>query len=448
MKAFKDKSTRTQKLPGNWFKRVAYTMSLLLLPLLIAACGGSLGKIQVENVEPVITQSEMTIQQARLANAQALAPDTLRQAEISLEKAKDAVKAKEGLEAIRLAYEALTQARNAEQEAMYKSQESGLNAVIQRKEAEKLELQANLKTADAALEKVRTEIQQLDTEKSQLQSEYERQIYPLRRELALAQSMAEETRKSVTEVESLKAELDAKSTQLLDAQNKADEYERRIHQLRRELALAQSMAEEARKSSSEAHRKAATQAQSYSKQIDRLAESNVLKQKEELLKVKAQEARAYVQRKETRTGATSLTDQQISQGKAAINDWYLAWAAKDITQHLGDYTPDVVMEQITIRPQGEKRTSLNRTQLVNAIRRKASEQWVKTDAKFEAEGENVIGTYQFSRISQDPGNGNRPPLYDVWVREVWMHQINNQWKISREVWRIYENVPKYANSFN
>ncbi len=448
MKSLRDRSPRTQKLPRNWFKHVAYKIPLLLLPVLIAACGGSLGKIQVEDVDSVVTKSETAIQQARLANAGTLAPDTLRQAAISLEGAKDAVKAKKGLEAIRLAYEALTQARNAEQEAMYKSQESGLNAIVQRKEAEKLELQTNLKTADAELEKVRVEIQQLDMQKSQLQSEYERQVYQLRRELALAQSMAEETRKSITEVESLKAELDAKSMQILDAQSKASDYERQVYQLRRELALAQSMAEEARKSAAESRRKASAQAQSYSKQIDRLDESNVLKQKEDLLKTKAQEARAYVQRQETRTGATSLTDKQIALGKAVINDWYLAWAAKDTTQHLSDYTPNVVVEQITILPSGEKRTSLNRTQLVEATRRKLGEQWVKTDSKFEAEGENVIGTYQFSRMSQGAGSGNRPALYDVWMREVWARQVNNQWKLFREVWRIYENVPKYANSFN
>jgi ketosteroid isomerase-like protein len=208
------------------------------------------------------------------------------------------------------------------------------------------------------------------------------------------------------------------------------------------------MAEEARKSAAESRRKATAQAQSYSKQIDRLDESNVLKQKEDLLKIKAQEARAYVQRQETRTGTTSLTEVQIAQGKAVINDWYLAWAAKDTTQHLSDYTPNVVVEQITILPSGEKRTSLNRAQLVEATRRKLGEQWVKTDSKFEAEGENVIGTYQFSRMSQGAGSGNRPALYDVWMREVWARQVNNQWKLFREVWRIYENVPKYANSFN
>jgi ketosteroid isomerase-like protein len=449
MKSLRERSTRTQELPGGWLKSIVHGTWILLLPMLIVACGGSLGKIRVENVDSVITQSEAAIQQARLANAEALAPDTLRGAEISLQDAKEAVKAKKGVEAMRLAYEALTQAQNAEQEAMYKSQEAGLNAIIQRKEAENLERQTNLQKAEAKVETIRTEIQQLETQKSQLQSEYERQIHQLRRELALAQSMAEETRKSITDIESLKAELDAKETQIHEAQRKAGEYERQIRQLRRELALAQSMAEEAQKEAEATRQKAAAQAKNYSKQIDHLDESRVLKQREDWLDYKKQEARAFVRRQEEpRTHKTLLTEVQVAQGKAVLNDWYLAWAAKDIAQHLADYAPDVVAEQIIIRANSEQRTSMNRTQLVDTIRRKTGEQWGKADVGFEAEGDNVIGTYRFSRMVQNAGDGNRPALYNVWTREVWAHPINNQWKIFREVWRIYENVPKYANRFN
>ena len=91
---------------------------LFFLPILIVACGGSLGKIQPENVDDIITKSQAAIQQARLANAETLSPRQLGLAESYLDSAKDAVTAKEGLEAMRLAYDALTQARIAEREAM------------------------------------------------------------------------------------------------------------------------------------------------------------------------------------------------------------------------------------------------------------------------------------------------------------------------------------------
>ena len=120
--------TRTR----NWLRHTW----LCLLPMFLIACSGSLGKIHLEDVNTVIAQSEMAIEQAHLANAQYLASDTLQQAENALADAKEAVGAKDGLGAMQLAYNALTQAQIAEQEAMYKSQGNGFNAIIRHKENE------------------------------------------------------------------------------------------------------------------------------------------------------------------------------------------------------------------------------------------------------------------------------------------------------------------------
>ncbi|MCZ6677310.1 MAG: DUF4398 domain-containing protein [Candidatus Poribacteria bacterium] len=449
MKLLKDTNTEKQKFPRNGGKSVATTAWLLFLPMLMIACGGSLGKIQVENVDAVLTESETAIEQARLANAQFLAPDTLDQAESAIESAREAVKAKDGLEAMRLAYDALTQARIAEQEAMYRSQEEGLNAIIKRKEAEIIEFQANLKAADASLEENRAEMQRLDMETSQLQTKMDRKI----REVEWARQQALRDYSTIqTEVHSLQSKLDTTQTQFRQARSQVEAQEHQVYQLRRELALAQSMVEEARKEATEARAKAKTQARSYSKQIERLDQSSKLKQREVLLSQKAQAARAYVQRRRTgtpdRTGKTSLTDQQIVKGKAVINDWYIAWATKEMNQHLRDYTQDVTIEQIVIRASGEQRTNLNRTQMVDALKKMSSQAWVRTDAGIEPDGERVIGVYRFSRLSQRAGNGNHPALYDVWTREIWVTQVGNQWKISHEGWRIYEDVPKYATIFN
>ncbi len=448
MKSFRNRSTGKQRLPANWGKHVANTW-MLLLPILIIACGSSLGKIQMENVDAVITKSETIIEQARLGNAQALVPQTLQGAESALESAKEAVKTKDEMEAIRLAYDALTQARITEQEAMYKSQEEGLNAIIQRKKAEISGLQANLRTVDAELGKTRTEMQQLDMQKSQLQAEMDGKIREVEHE---HQKALHDYSTTKTELEQLQSKLDTTKTQLLQAQNKAEAHERQIYQLRRELALAQSMVKEARKEAEEAQTKATAQAQSYSKQIEQLDQSNVLKRRKDMLARKRREAQAYVQRQKAReparTGSTSLTDEQIAKGKAVINDWALAWAARDINQHLSEYTQDATVEQIVIRSSSEECTYLNRIQLIDALKRIVGAQWKETDSEFNADRESVIGTYRFNRLSQDATGGELPVLYDVWTREVWVGQVGNQWKILREVWRIYEDVPKYATIFN
>lgn len=433
----------------TWKKNCVHHTWLCLLPMFLIACSGSLGKIQLENVNAMITQSEAAIEQARLANAQHLASDSLQQAENDLASAKEAVQVKDGLEAIHLAYNALTQAQIAAQEAMYKSQGTGLNAIIKRKEADIVTLQANLTTADGALKKSRTDVEQLDTQKDQLQAD-------MGRKLQAAKQAHEETLHNYNEIKTehadLQTKLDTTHTQLLKAQSRGKEYERQIYQLRRELADAQSLVEEARKEAAEAQTQAAAQAQNYSKHIEPPERPNVLKQREDTLARKRQEAQAYVQqqrrKQQTRTNTTSLNSKQIANGRTVVNDWALAWTAKDIPQHLSRYTQDATLEQTVIRSSNEEQTHLNRTQMVNALKEMVNAKWQETGSEFEADGESVIATYRFSRLSQDVASGEGPVRHDLWTREVWARQIGADWKIYRESWRIYKAVPRYSTAFN
>ncbi len=449
MKSLRDRSIGKHGTPRTWKKNCLYYTWMCLLLMLLTACSGTLGKIQLENVNAVITQSETAIEQARLANAQALAAETLQRAENTLANAKEAVSAKDGLGAMHLAYDALTQAQIAEQEAMYKSQGNGLNAIIKRKEADIIALQAHLKTAEGALEKSRTDIQQLDMQKRQLQADIDRKLQETEQ---AHQKILRDYNKAKTERTALQSKLDTTQTQLLQAQSLSEKHEHQIHQLRRELAQTQSLVEEARKEAADVRTKAAAQAQSYSRYIEQLDQSNVLKQREDTLARKRQEAKTYVyrqgRRQTVRTGSTSLTHEQIANGRAVISDWGLAWAAKDIHQHLRGYTQDAALDQTVIRSSNEEQTHLNRMQRVNALKKMANAQWKETDSKFDADGESVIGTYRFSRRSQDAMSAESPALHDLWTREVWARQVGAQWKIFREIWRIYEAVPMYDKTFN
>ena len=424
-------------------------MWLLLLPIFIVGCGGSLGKIQLENVDVIITHSEAAIEAARSANAEALAPKALKLAESYLADAREAVQVEAGLDAIRLAYDARTQARIAEQEAMYKSQEAGLNAIIQRKETEISDAQENLRAEETKLEKARTEIQQLDIRTGQLIADMDSKIRELNRDNKEALRDYDKVQR---ELRALQANYDATQKELRQAQERTKGYEHDIYQLRRELALSQSFADEARKTAEQAQTKATEQAKSYTKRIERLTQTNVGKQRKVSLSQKAQAAREYVRRQQAwrtpRTGTTSLTNKQISNGKRTIDAWYLAWVSRDIDQHIGDYAQNVEINQIHVRSGGEKHSSLNRAQMVKLVSRRINEPWKKTHAAYEADGESVIGTYQFSQPAANTGNENAPKLYNVWIREVWAHEMNNRWKIHREGWRFYEAVPKYANVFN
>ena len=449
MKSLRDRSMGKQRLPITWKKNCLHHTWLCLLPMLLIACSGSLGKIQLENVNDAIAQSEVAIEQAQRANAQYLASGALQQAENDLAGAKEALSAKDGLGAMRLAYSALTQAQIAEQEAMYKSQGNGLNAIIKHKEAKIVALEADIVTADEALEKSRTDVQQLDMQRNQLQADMDQKLQEAEQ---AHQKMLQDYNKAKTERGDLESKLDTTQTQLLQAQSQVEEHERQIHQLRRELTDAQSSVDDARKAAAEAQTQAAAQAQRYSKHIEQLDQSNVLKRREDTLARKKQEAKAYVQQQRrkqaVRTNNISLTNEQIANGRAVIRDWALAWAAKNIDQHLSKYTQEATLDQIVIRSSSENQTHLNRLQMVDALKKMVEAEWQETDSKFDADGESVIATYRFSRLSRDAVSGGVPALHDLWTREVWARQVGAEWKIFRESWRIYEAVPRYGTAVN
>ena len=449
MKVLRDRSIGKQGLLSTRRKNCLHHVWLCLLPILLIACSGSLGKIQLENVNTVIAESETAIEQAHRANAQYLASDTLQQAENALASAKEALQAKDGLGAMNLAYNALTQAQIAEQEAMYKSQGNGLNAIIKHKESKIVTLEADLGTADEALEKSRTAVQQLDTQKDQLQADMGQKLQEAEQ---AHKKILEDYNKAKSECSDLQSKLDTTQTQLLQAQSQAEEHKLQIHQLRGELADAQSSAKEVRKAAAEARTQAVAQVQRYSKHIEQLDQSNVLKRREDTLARKKQEAKAYVQRQRrkqaVRTNSTSLTNEQIASGRAVIRDWALAWAAKDIDQHLGKYAREATLDQTVIRSSNEAQTHLNRLQMVAALKKMVGAEWQETDSKFDADGESVIAVYSFSRLSRDVASGGVPALHDLWTREVWVRQVGAEWKIFRESWRIYEAVPRYNAAVN
>ena len=449
MKVLRDRSVGKQGLLRTWQNHYVHRIWLCLLPMLLVACGGFLGKIQLEDVNTVIAQSETAIEQAHLANAQYLASDTLQQAEDALASAKEALQAKDGLGAMHLAYNALTQAQIAEQEAMYKSQGNGLNAIIKHKESKIVVLEADLGTADEALEKSRTEVQQLDMQKNQLQADMDQKLQEAEQ---AHKKISEDYNKAKTECSDLQSKLDTTQTQLRQAQSQAEEHELQIHQLRSELTDAQSSVGEARKEAAEARAQAAVQSQRYSKHIEQLDQSNVLKRQDDTLARKKQEAKAYVQQQRkkqaVRTNSTSLTNEQIASGRAVISDWALAWTAKDIHRHLSKYAQAATLDQTVIRASNEAQTHLNRLQMVDTLKKMVDAEWQETDSKFDADGESVIAVYRFSRPSRNVVSEGMPALHDLWTREVWVRQVGVEWKVFRESWRIYEAVPRYGTAVN
>ena len=205
------------------------------------------------------------------------------------------------------------------------------------------------------------------------------------------------------------------------------------------------MTDEAKKTASQARTKAILQGQTYSQKIDNLKQEKMVEDHAAMLKEKAHQARQYVERQKawnnSKTGKSSLDSQKQSAGKSAITDWYLAWVDKNITRHLQSYTADVIVEKILVRSNGEKRDFIDRGNLTAEIKNMTLRNWALSDSVFQAELDNMIGIYRFNKVSN---RSSQPVTYDVWEREVWMREDDkDQWEVHREIWRIYEEVPRY-----
>ena len=411
-------------------------------PLLIIGCSGSIGKIDVEHVDAITARSEIAIDQARLANAGSLSKDLFQKAETALKLADQAKEAKQGLDAIRLAYDAQNYAQSAEKAATYKSQEASLNAIIQRKETEILRQQSMFDTINQELEDARLEIQKAEADKVQLKREFDHSSEIAAQNLTRAR---DDCKKDRIELSILQEQFDETKTEWQQALHQIDEYETQIYKFRRQLAMAESVTDEAKKTANQARTKAALQGQSYSQKIDNLKQEKMVQDHTAMLEEKARQARQYVQRQKawnnSKTGKSSLDSQKQSAGKSAITDWYLAWIDKNMTRHLQSYTADTVAEKILIRSNGEKRDFINRGNLATEIKNMTLKNWTLSDSAFQAERDSMIGTYRFNKVSN---RSSQPVTYDVWEREVWMRENDkSQWEVHREIWRIYEEVPRY-----
>ena len=422
-------------------------IGLLLVSFGLVGCGGKLGKIEPLAVDTAIADAETAIAAAHEVDAPSLAADAFEAAESNLEAAKTALGEKNGDEALRFAYQAIIDARTAQKDAINIAKNSEMNAVLLQKESDADELRHTLGTKERELARIKTEIQGMRSDDEKMQrtvSELQKKNRELKNKRETYSSQVAELSKTLAEIQ----------TRARRAETEIRNYGKDVSGLRRKLEVAERMAKE------EGHQKRAVVAEinSLKKQLreqaaiytDKLAQANqqkANKQHEEYLKQKAQEARAYVDSQPAlhppKTGRTSLSTAQIEAGKAALSNWERAWYNKDLNAHLSYYAPNIVADKVVIHESKEHRNKIDLQQLQSDLRQMNAHAWsiAKTDTQIE--GESVIGVNRLTRLVAPAADENATALYNIWIREVWMHQVRHAWKIHHEIWQIYESVPNF-----
>lgn len=418
----------------------------LISVLLLVGCGAKLGTIQVEDVNSLIQQADKAINSALEVNAQSLAFEEFEKAETELEKAKEALDKDKGLEALKYANLAITHAQIAKQKALQNTINAETNASILAKDAELVQQQKNINSQNTKIRNLESGLQQhQDTEK-----ERNRRITSLENE---NREMNNKNRLHLIEVTNLNKSLKSIQTRITRLETELKNYGKQVKDLTRKLDVADSIA----KSESRQKRAAIAEAESYKRQMleqaknysAKLAEAqkgNVVAEHQEFLRKQAEKAHAYTRKldsnKPVRTGRTTLSTQQINAGKSVLRSWDRAWSGTNLKAHLDFYIPNVTINKIAVIESKENQITINRIQFESDLRQMMTQAWQKTEESTEVEQESVIGTYRLSRLVTPAETEDDTALYQLWIREIWAHQVQGKWKIYRETWQIYDNIPK------
>ncbi len=421
--------------------------ALLIGTLFLTACSGKLGAIESQDVETQLHQAELEIESAREANAASLAFEEFEQAETYLEQAKNALEEKNGIDALKYANQAIAQAKIAKRKAAQNTTNAEYNARILEKDALIMELRKNISSNERERDDLETEVQQLRDTERKLQNNINT-LENQNRELVGNQR---ELQQKVSEV---KTTLDSIRTRAAGYENEIKTYGNQLSELTRKVNVADTMM----KSANKQKRAAIAETESVKKQMreqakiftDKLVaanKKNIAAEHAEYLRKAADEARAFERELHSdepkRTRRTTLSTQQINAGKAALSRWESSWNSKNLEAHLAYYTPNISANKIVTIESKENKGTLNRGQMETELREMNAQTWKKFDSTVEVEQESVIGTYRYRQLVSAAETEDDTALYDIWFREIWMHQVQGKWKAYREIWQIYKDAPKF-----
>lgn len=431
----------------NQIQNTILLFFLIAGSLFLSACGAKFGAIESQDVESQLNQAEQELELARKANAESLAFEEFDQAETFLEQAKDAYKANNGVSALKFANRAISHAKIAKRKAAENTSNAKYNAKILERDALIVQLRKDLSSNERERNDLATEIQQLrDTEK--LMESNIRTLETQNQELVDNQRALQQKLSEVSN------SLDSISARATHYENEVKTYGNQVSELKQKIDVTDNMMKSANKQKRAAIAEAESvrkqmreQAKIYTDKLTATNKKNVAAEHAEYMKKVAAEARAFEKELHSnepkRTGRTSLSTQQINTGKAALTQWENSWKNKNLDAHLAYYIPAVAANKIVTIESKENQSNLNRSQIETGLREMNAQTWEKFQTTTEVEQESVIGTYKYRRLVAAADTEDDTALYDIWFREVWMHQVHGKWKAYREIWQIYKNVPKF-----
>ena len=424
-----------------------YGLELCVFGFLIVVnfmgCAGSRTAVEPKDVRVFIEDARDSIALAQEAGAGELAPEEIARAESLVARAEEAAKEeKPGIEPIRFASEAKTKAEVAyavSRQAM--AHEKEMERLSADRTQEIAALRAAQKIARENEKEKAGEVEEYKWKIEQLQKEKDREVAMVRSALrdaeAESDSMERELAEATSDSEAAKEKLEEILLHSEKAQRIEREKDRELNAIRDALNEAESDA-----------RRAEAKVKAYSEKIadmERRQEKEIAVHVARKADSQKKAAKAQV-RKETLRGKPSL--EALEEVTKALEGWRVAWQTKDLDSYMSYYADHAKITKALVAQGKEDARELDKREM-----RYEMEDFFAQNVRYnmekpvlEAGSDAVRATFEFFKQVPAEAYENRKGIlkHDKWIKELLFREVQRNWKIVEENWRLYQSIPEYA----
>ncbi len=416
-----------------------------LLIIAFLGCAGPRIVMKPEEARVFIDDARASIDLAQEAGAYRVAPEQIARAESLLARAEEASKdEKRGAESIRLASEARAKAEAAHAiSRQTRIHEEEMQRISSEKEAEMAALQAAQKVALEAKREKDQELQACAQRLEQIKREKEGELAAVKADLDAAEDRAErkerELAAATSDYESTKGELE-------EALEEIRAYSEKSARVEEEMAAELAATRAALRDAESKSQKAEVKARTYSERVASLERE---RQKEIAVSVAKEQAtqkrvaRAEVKKK-TLQGEPSL--EALEKVRKAIEGWRVAWEREDPDRYVSYYADDAEIRKVLIAGGKEQVEKLSKAEMREEMARTFARdiQFKMEGPRLEAGSHAVRATFEFfKQVPADVYEGEITK-HEKWIKELLFREVREAWKIVKEDWNIYHDIPEYA----
>ncbi|MDA1192778.1 MAG: hypothetical protein O3A46_13980 [Candidatus Poribacteria bacterium] len=169
-------------------------------------------------------------------------------------------------------------------------------------------------------------------------------------------------------------------------------------------------------------------AQEYSRKIDNLERDR--------------QRDAAIQRARAQQKENVVPEAQLRAAKPFVQTWKTTWETAVIADHIRYYSPTADGARITVDNGKESRQYWSHDQLMTQVRQSSPAEWsLLRESSVYGEGGSVVAEAAYRRKAASASN-----TFEFWVRKSYWSETSGSWRVAREEWRYYRDVPSFPGN--